>query len=181
MTKALPYKPAREEVLLAFAKAIDAWTEVERELLLYLGIFLCQPNINKTGAVFLAVNSFQSQCRMVEAAAKIALPETGPIAGFLALTEKARKLSTQRNRLVHGRWREVTVHTDGAPSHRIVFRDYSVEFGGNTPTSDQQVRILRDKKVWFYLEDIVQAERDFRQLARDMFLYQAQVIGEVRP
>jgi hypothetical protein len=175
----LPYRPPKEEVFLAFAGAIDAWSAIEHELMILLGLLLPVHDVNRTWALFHSVQGFRNQIRMFEAVAEQALKGQA-LKTIVKLSERAGRLSTKRNNLIHGMWRETTHVVNGVPSHRVMFRDYSQEPFGSKVTSDAELNALRGK-VRFYLDDMKRTEKEFRTLARDILMSQELILATILP
>ncbi len=175
------YKPPKNDVLLAFANAVDAWSSVEWQMAMLFRSLTTPEDLTLAASVLHSVTGFRNQVDMIEAAANVSLRNhPAALQPVLNLTGRARSNNTKRNALIHGRWKETECITNGQYTHTELHRDYSPDnpLGLFFKTAEDERKARGNSR--FYLQDLNRAKQEFKQLADDLFAAQSQM-GQIVP
>jgi hypothetical protein len=176
------YDPPKNDVLIAFAEAVDTWSGVEWHLMLLFNTLMKSGDINLTATVFTSITGFRNQLDMIEGAARVSLQNhADALKAVKKIIDRARRLGGKRNSLIHGRWKEMDCYEDDAYTHTVIHRDYPTDNPfGHTPSNLKEEQPLIGK-FRFYLSDLKRTEQEFKTLATDISFLQADILPFVLP
>ncbi len=176
------YQPPREEVLLAFAEAIDSWAKVEWQMILLFNAVSTPSDLDKSGSILISIIGVRAQLKAIEAAARVHLREHPQLLEELSRTvQKIGKKATVRNAIVHGRWRESRHVRNGAYTHTEISRVFSREnFLGPVYTTEEERRALLGRNV-FDKAELLKARDRFDELARTISTVQQKISATCLP
>jgi hypothetical protein len=174
-----PYDPPREDVLVAFAEAVDEWSHLEEHLVRLYDVVADINDAKRSWIEFHRLGRAFDQRNIISEAAK-GTTDKATAGKVEKLLRQVGDATTRRNRIVHGIWRTTMLDEEvegGAATTRrshLIFREW-VQPGapwGSDPRSDADVKALRDQGVRFYLEDLRALRDHFKDLStRTMLLY----------
>jgi hypothetical protein len=151
--------------LHAFVDALEAWSDLERELFQTWQFLSGAPNSDAAWEEF----SRRSTARQREMTVKLVRERwesTGAAHHIPDVFDRLAELTRTRDRIVHGRWHPI--HDDhGDEPEYIRLYDARGEFARPINTDDEKRTLGRSR---FYDRELRHAERQFRTAARDIFL-----------
>ncbi|MGG5823948.1 hypothetical protein [Falsiroseomonas sp. HW251] len=177
------YDPPRDEVYIAFAEAMGAWSDLETQTVLLFGQLAGITDVNIAWAIFHSAGGGRAQRDMILAVARLRLGEVTRASVEDVVQKRLGKAAGKRNRMVHGIWNKTTcVEDDGAKTWEL-FREFSAptEPLGFVPDNDRAVKELREKGIRFYLDDLRAVREEYRRLRRDMMALQGELLRALGP
>jgi hypothetical protein len=158
--------PDDDAIRLQFVAVLDAWVKMEHQLGKLFYVLLKPIPYPRSQSLFTAINGFQAQREAVMALAEDTLENRQIIETISKLLDRGRSLATKRNRLVHGRWKQVNVGSEVNPKLKTA-RFY---FPANMrPFTAPNTNIFSLKGSFIFLgDDLKRCESEFAALARDI-------------
>lgn len=157
------------DLLHAFVDALEAWTRVEHDLFMIYQLLAGTTQLDRAWHTFTGMSPRQ---QLSETSALIAakVRDEADRNHFARLLKRVRRLSIKRNHAVHGHWRQTEVV--GAGNRHLRFEYIRVYEGRGLmarPTNDREADAMRGR-TRFDAQDLQRAEREFKELARDLHM-----------
>ncbi|WP_027052494.1 hypothetical protein [Mesorhizobium erdmanii] len=180
--KELVFRPTRDETYIAFATAVDAWSNVEWQMMFLFNSVSTPTDLNKSGSILLSIIGIQAQLRVIEAAARSHLRKDPDLLKDVErTTEKIGKKATIRNRIIHGRWNETHYFNGEEYQHTELIRTFSAEqIFGPTYSTEQERKALLGKFL-FDKSELDKAAEMFEHLSNTIFNLQFRIVSGFAP
>ena len=165
MPKSKPPYPSDESVKLQFVATLDGWVSLEHALDKLFYVLLKPIAYPRARMLFNSMNGFQAQREAVSALANDALTDPSLRKAVGHLLDRARKLATKRNRLVHGGWIHFAEGGEEKDKTEGLMRFYKPANYRQFMEVGKSTHHLKGK-YFFYFDDLVRCEDEFRALAQ---------------
>lgn len=164
----------------AFIDALEAWHLVERDLFMIYQLLKHTRDIDGAWHEFTELSTGK---QVEETLQLIASKVTGDDdrLHLERVLGRVRRQATKRNHFVHGRWHRIEV-VDGRDVHLgyEYIRLYEGRGLSGRPTNHREADAMRGR-TRFDAQDLQRAEREFRELARDLHAAIQQLTKYVAP
>jgi hypothetical protein len=155
-----------DAIRLQFVSVLDAWVKLEHQLGKLFYVLLKPIPYPRSQSLFTAINGFQAQREAVMALTDDAIENRNLVEAVSKLLDRGRSLATKRNRLVHGRWKQINVASQMSPK----VKTGRVYFPANMrPFTEPNTDIFSLKGSFIFLgDDLKRCETEFAALAHDI-------------
>lgn len=162
-------------LLHAFVDALEAWGRLERELFMTWQLLNGSPDIGAAWNEFCG-ESTSGQRKMTVRVVKEFRTKTDFASRIPEVFDRLVELTRTRDRIVHGRWHSIELVVGGRPAGAEYIRLYDARNEPSLPVdTDAEQRMLRQSR--FYEAELRDAERQFRDAARDIHHAKADMVG----